>query len=46
MLVFAHLAGVLEPLAFAPAFLAVLFAMFKSVRQRNGATRDRSTGEP
>ena len=46
MPVFAHLAGVLEPLAFLPAFLAVVAAMFKSVRRRNGAIGDRSTGEP
>jgi hypothetical protein len=46
MLVFAHLAGVLEPLAFLPAFLAVIAAMFKSLRQRSGDTRDHATGEP
>ena len=46
MPVFAHLAGVLEPLAFLPAFLAVIAAMFKSLRDRSGEARDRSSGEP
>jgi len=45
-LVFAHLAGLLEPLAFLPAFLAVIVAILRSRRPDGGPTRDHSTGEP
>ena len=44
MFVFAHLAGLLEPLAFLPAFLAVIAAMVNSVRSRGERRRDHTTG--
>jgi hypothetical protein len=46
MFVFAHLAGLLEPLAFLPAFLVVLWAMFNSLRGRGGERHDNPRGEP
>jgi hypothetical protein len=38
--VLAHLAGVLEPLVFAPAFVAVVVAIARSVRQQRDETRN------